>query len=178
MSPGKQSLRNTLRQTGPLPQRAKEMNEMLNFIKAQDGTFVNLLTVHKIEANFGETTGEINAVGNDAQGDDPSGNSIVPIQTPLFSGTVTECRHQMERVEEQLKPLLTFPKTAANLPEETLCRVREVIKADEDEIPIGSLVEIRNCYGDGERYTVVPKDASGPRHYYDDVPHTALEPLD
>ena len=151
---------------------------MLNFIKAQDGTFVNLLTVHKIEANFGETTGEINAVGNDAQGDDPSGNSIVPLQTPLFSGTVTECRHQMERVEEQLKPLLTFPKTAANLPEGTLCRVREVIKKGEDEVPIGALVKIRNCSVDGESYTVLSKDDSGPGRYYDDVPHTALEPLD
>lgn len=150
---------------------------MLNFIKAQDGTFVNLLTTHKIEVNFGETTGEINVVGNDAQGAAPSGDGLMPLRTPLFSGTATECRHQMARIEAQLKPLLTFPKTSANLPEGTRCLVKEVIKEDYGEIQIGSHVEIRNCSDDGERYTVVTVDPSGSK-FYDDVPHTALEPLD
>ena len=138
------------------------------FVKSQDGAFVNLSTVHKIE--LCETSGEIQAISHGMQ------DSI----TVLFKGSVAECKNYMEVLNTRLEPLLAFPKTTTNLPEDTKCRLKETIKLKTEggrEIPAGAVVRVKpypsDHFNEGERYTVFYENVC-----CDDVCHTLLELLD
>ena len=137
------------------------------FVKSQDGAFVNLSTVHKIE--LCETSGEIQAISHGMQ------NSI----TVLFKGSVDECKNYMEVLNTRLRPLLAFPKTTTNLAENTECRLKVTIKTEGGrEIPAGAVVRVKpylsDRFNEGERYTVIHENAL----CHDDVSHTLLELLD
>ena len=139
---------------------------MSRFVKSQDGAFVNLSTVHKIE--LCETSGEIQAIRHGMQ------NSI----TVLFKGSVTECQNYLEVLNERLEPLLAFPKTTTKLDENTECRLKETIKTKSGtKIPAQAIVRVKpcpsSCFNEGERYTVIYKNIC-----CDDVCHTLLELID
>ena len=139
---------------------------MSRFVKSQDGAFVNLSTVDKIE--LCETSDEIQAIRHGMQ------NSI----TVLFKGSVTECQNYLEVLNERLEPLLAFPKTTTNLAEDTECRLKETVKTEGGtEIPAGTIVRVKpyssDRFNEGERYTVIHGSICS-----DDVCHTLLELID